>query len=291
MVDERTLLASLASLLGAETIANDCATVPFGESVLVATTDMLHEQTDFPKAMTDWQRGWLAVTSSLSDLAATGARPVLVLVAVGLDRPDRLRSLMEGAVACCQEHGTVLGGGDIDFHQELTLVSTGIGRTEKNRLIHRTGARVGDAICVTGILGRAQAALLGHRQYERSLFEPRPRIREGRTIAGSGATSMMDISDGLALSLHDLARVNEVGYEIYGDQLPLIPELPPDEARELALYGGGDYELLFTIPHTFLPLPGLDIYHIGDVIADHTVLIDSRPLPARGYQHQWSQDR
>ncbi len=98
---------------------------------------------------------------------------------------------------------------------------------------------------------------------------------------------MMDISDGLALSLHDLSRVNEVGYEIHADQLPIIPQLPVDEARELALFGGGDYELLFTIPHTALPLPGLDIYHIGDVIAEHQVLVDGNPLPARGYQHSW----
>jgi thiamine-monophosphate kinase len=289
VVDERTLLATLTSLLGAETLANDCALVPLDDVFLVATTDMLHEQTDFPPEMSDWQRGWMAAAASLSDIAAMGARPILLLIAVGLDRPDRLRSLMEGAVACCKEHGTTLGGGDIDSHQELTLVSTGIGIAGRDRVVRRTGARAGDAICVTGILGRAQAALIGHRPYERSLFEPRPRIREGAVIADSGATSMMDISDGLALSLHDLARVNEVGYEIHADQLPIIPELPPDEARDLALFGGGDYELLFTIPHTSLPLPGLDVYHIGDVIADHQVLVDGRPLPARGYQHWWKE--
>jgi thiamine-monophosphate kinase len=287
VVDERSLLASLSSLLGAETIANDCAVIPLGDSFLVATTDMLHEQTDFPAGMSDWQKGWLAVASSLSDLAAMGARPLGILLAVGLDRPDRFLTLMEGAVACCREHGTVLEGGDIDSHQELTLVSTGIGTVEMQGLVRRIGARVGDAICVTGILGRAQAALNGHRQYERSLFQPQPRLREGAVIARSGATSMMDISDGLALSLHDLARVNQVGYEIHAEQLPLIPELPADEAQELALFGGGDYELLFTISHAALPLPGLDIYHIGDVIADQRVLLDGRPLPARGYQHRW----
>jgi thiamine-monophosphate kinase len=287
VVDERTLLSTLIPLLGAETIANDCALVPLGDSFLVATTDMLHEQTDFPPEMTDWQRGWMAVASSLSDLAAMGAHPLLMLMAVGLDRADRFKPLMEGAVACCKEHGTLLGGGDIDSHQELTLVSTGIGMVGKDRIVRRTGARVGEAICVTGILGRAQAALKGHRHYERSLFEPHPRLREGAVIGSSGATSMMDLSDGLSLSLHDLLRVNEVGYEIHADQLPLIPELPPDEAKELALFGGGDYELLFTIPHTALPLPGLDIYHIGDVIMDRQVLMDGQPLPARGYQHWW----
>ncbi|MDD1678910.1 MAG: thiamine-phosphate kinase [Methanomicrobiales archaeon] len=287
MVDERTLIASLISLVGAETIANDCAIIPLEDKYLVATTDMLHEQTDFPSRMTDWQRGWMAVAASLSDVAAMGARPLLILVAVGLDRPERLYPLMEGAVACCREHETILGGGDIDSHQELTLVSTGIGMVEKDRIVRRTGARVGDAICVTGILGRAQAALQGHWQYERSLFEPHPRIKEGRVLGESGVTSMMDISDGLALSLHDLARVNDVGYEIHADQLSLIPELPADEACELALFGGGDYELLFTIPHSSLPLAGLDAYHIGDVIADRKVLLDGAPLPVRGYQHRW----
>jgi thiamine-monophosphate kinase len=289
VVDERSLLSSLTSLLGEETIANDCAIFTLDDTYLVATTDMLHEKTDFPPAMTDWQRGWMAVAASLSDIAAMGARPMLILLAVGLDRPDRFKSLMEGAVACCREHGTVLGGGDIDSHQELTLVSTGIGRAAKDRIVRRTGACIGDAICVTGILGRAQAALKGHRQYELSLFQPHPRITEGVAIGYSGATSMMDISDGLALSLHDLAGVNTVGYEIHAAQLPLIPELPPDEAQEFALFGGGDYELLFTIPHTSLPLPGLDTYHIGDVIADHRVLLDGIPLPAQGYQHRWKE--
>jgi thiamine-monophosphate kinase len=289
VVDERTLLSTLAPLLGEETIANDCAIISFGDSCLVATTDMLHEKTDFPFRMTDWQRGWMAMAASLSDIAAMGARPVLMLIAVGLDRPNRLIPLMEGAVACCREHGTVLGGGDIDSHAELTLVSTGIGMVEKKHIIRRTGAQLGDAICVTGILGRAQAALMGHAEYERSLFEPHPRIKEGSVISRAGATSMMDISDGLALSLHDLARVNTVGYEIHADQLPLIPELPPDEAQQLALFGGGDYELLFTIPHASLPLPGLDAYHIGDVIANRHVLLDGQPLPAQGYQHRWKE--
>lgn len=289
MIDERALLMTLVPLLGEETIANDCAIIPLGDAYMVATTDMLHERTDFPSEMSDWQRGWMAVAASLSDIAAMGARPILMLLAVGLDRPARLKPLMEGAVACCKEHGTVLGGGDIDSHQELTLVSCGFGTVGKDRIVRRTGARVGDAICVTGILGRAQAALNGHREYERSLFEPRPRIREGAVIGSSGVTSMMDISDGLALSLYDLARVNEVGYEIHADQLPLIPELPPKEAQELALFGGGDYELLFTIPHSSLPLPGLDTFHIGDVIADPKVLLDGEHLSARGYQHRWKE--
>jgi thiamine-monophosphate kinase len=287
VVDERTLLASIGPLVGADTIANDCAIVSLDDTYLVATTDMLHEETDFPPEMTDWQRGWMAVASSLSDIAAMGARPILILLAVGLDRPDRLKPLMEGAIACCREHGTILGGGDIDFHQELTLVSTGLGTAEGDHLVRRTGAQVSDAICVTGILGRAQAALEGHHEYERSLFEPRPRTKEGEVIGRSRATSMMDISDGLALSLHDLARVNQVGYEIHADQLPLIPELPAEKAQDLALFGGGDYELLFTIPPEALPLPGLDTYRIGEVIADRHVLLDGNPLPSRGYQHHW----
>ncbi|MDD1673093.1 MAG: thiamine-phosphate kinase [Methanomicrobiales archaeon] len=287
MVNERVLLTSLANLIGKETIADDCAILPLDGTLIVATTDMLHETTDFPAGMTDWQRGWMAVAATLSDIAAMGACPLIVLIAVGLDRPERLRPVMEGAVACCSAHGATLGGGDIDSHKELTLVTTGIGIVNADQVVRRKGSQDGDAICVTGILGGAQAALLGHHQYEPSLFEPHPRIAEGRTISCAGATSMMDISDGLALSLHDLAAVNEVGYAIYSDELPLIPELPPEEARELALFGGGDYELLFTISPDALPLPGLDEYRIGEVIREHRVLLDGKPLPSRGYQHRW----
>lgn len=287
MVDDRTLLEEIADLVAAEAIEDDCAVLPLNGSCLVATTDMLHQSTDFPPGMSDVQAGWMAAAASLSDIAAMGAMPWGLLIAVGLDLPHRLRPVMEGAVACGKEAGCPIIGGDIDFHQELTIVTTGIGSVEKEFLVRRRGSQPGDVICVTGSLGRAQAALEGHTKYQRFLFEPHPRVREGQQIGRAGATSMMDISDGLALSLYDLLKVNSVGYTIDSRRLPFITDIPEYKAKEYALYGGGDYELLFTIPPHRMTRLTIDFSIIGEVIEERTVLLDGAPLAAKGYQHTW----
>ena len=94
--------------------------------------------------------------------------------------------------------------------------------------------------------GQAQAWLDGYKQYEKTLFEPQPRVAEGRLLARGGVTAMMDDSDGIALSLYDLMSVNECGFSIDSGFVPR-PVIPEPQARELALYGGGDYELIFTL--------------------------------------------
>ncbi|MDD1672373.1 MAG: thiamine-phosphate kinase [Methanomicrobiales archaeon] len=286
-MDDRALLRDIADLVAAEATDDDCAVLLLNGSFLVATTDMLHQSTDFPPGMTDFQAGWMAAAASLSDIAAMGARPWGLLIAVGLDLPHRLRPVLEGAVACGKSVECPIIGGDIDSHQELTIVTTGIGSVEKEYLVRRRGSQPGDLICVTSILGRAQAALEGYIQYRRFLFEPRPRVREGQQIGRAGATSMMDLSDGLALSLHDLLRVNNAGYTIESRRLPIISDIPEHKAQELALYGGGDYELLFTIPPDRVTELTIDHHIIGTVIQDHTVLLDGVPLEARGYRHTW----
>jgi thiamine-monophosphate kinase len=229
----------------------------------------------------------MSAAVTLSDIAAMGARPILILLAVGLDRGERIREILLGARACCDSCGAVLAGGDLDAHQELTIVSSGIGFSRGGKVIRRRGAVPGDLICITGPLGRAQAALEGISRYERNLLEPVPRISEGERLASAGISSMMDISDGLALSLYDLLDANEYGYSIDSTLLPHLEGVPPEKSREYSLFGGGDFELLFTCPPENFPVPGLDCYIIGRVIRDHAVLVDGKVIPERGYQHHW----
>jgi thiamine-monophosphate kinase len=285
-VEDRDLLESIIDLVG-DRARDDCAVLPMGEVSLVVTTDMLHRKTDFPEGMTDWQCGWMAVAVTLSDIAAMGAAPRAILLAVGLDRPGSLRPVMEGARACCDRFGAELVGGDIDSHDELTLVSTGIGVADPSLVVRRRGSREGDLLCVTGVLGRAQAALGGYAQYRRNLFEPQPRVAEGQILARSGATSMMDISDGLALSLYDLTLANPCGYRITPAMIPVIDDIPYEQALEFAVYGGGDYELLFTIPGERLPLEGMTYHVIGHAIGKPGAFLNGLPLGRRGYQHRW----
>lgn len=287
-MDDRALLATVRSVIGDGAVEDDCAVVSCGDRCLVLTTDMLHETTDFPRDMTDWQRGWMAAAVSLSDIASMGAEPVVLLLAAGLDDPARLAGITRGAADCCARHGGRLAGGDIDRHDELTLVSTALGWCDPRHLVRRRGARPGDLVCVTGVPGRAEAGLLGHGCHRLALLEPQPRVAEGRRLGLAGISAMIDLSDGLALSLYDLAAVNGVGFAISGDALPRPGGVPEPGATALALYGGGDFELLFCCPPSVYPVPGVACTVIGTVTAEPgRVTIDGAAIERRGYEHRW----
>jgi thiamine-monophosphate kinase len=249
---------------------DDCAVLSLdGEDCLVITTDMLHRTTDFPMEMTPWQIGWMSAAVNLSDIAAMGAQPAGLLTAIGMPADTELsfvEELARGIQACAEFCGTSVIGGDLDTHAELTITGTAIGRVKKAQLLLRRGARPGDLVCVTGHTGSAGAALealqSGKQVSEtvlKALFEPIPRVKEARQLAESGAvTSMMDTSDGLAMSLYDLAKASSVGFRIKKNALPVLDEVKAfasnpgnsgssGKLTELCLYTGGDFELLLTI--------------------------------------------
>jgi len=287
-MDDRVLIARIAAIIGEEQIHDDCAVVRCGDRCLVLTTDMLHEITDFPTGMTDWQIGWMSAAVTISDIASMGAAPCWLLLAAGLDRGERLAGITEGAHACCDRFGCLLVGGDTDHHEELTVVTTGIGAVMPDRVVRRQGSKPGDLICMTGVPGEAEAGLHGFKQHWYALIEPQPRVAEGQAIGGAGASAMMDVSDGLALSLYDLQDANPtVGYTIHTRLLRLPAGVPPAEGLELALFGGGDFELLFTCARDRYPIAGVDAVVIGAVTDRPGVLIDGKVLEKRGYQHQW----
>lgn len=286
-MDDRTLLKTVMGIVGRERCLDDCAIIPFGNQVMVATTDMLHATTDFAGGMTDWQIGWMSAAATLSDIAGMGAAPRYVLLAVGLDRWEQLAGVMQGVNDCCTKHGTEIIGGDIDRHNELTIVSTGLGFVAKEHLVRRSGARIGDLVCVTGTCGQAQAFLEGYTQHRLALFEPQPRVAEGQILGRAGVSAMMDVSDGIALSLYDLLEANDCGFAIESAKVPFPAGIPEAQARELALFGGGDYELIFTCRKGKHPIAGVQYTVIGEVIADRRVLVDGQVLEKRGYQHTW----
>jgi thiamine-monophosphate kinase len=289
-MDERTTLRLLArELPGA---GDDAAVV----DDLVLTTDMLHERTDFPAATTRYTAGWRAVGASLSDVAAMGAdasAAVAVYAAPSFEADD-VRAFVRGAAEVCETADAEYVGGDLDTHGEFTVVTTALGRTD--RPVYRSGARVGDAVCVTGALGRSAAAV---RAFERGdddrgndLFQFTPRVEAGGVLRGR-ATAMMDSSDGLARSLHQLAEASDCGFSIAWDRLPVhraVEELAADatDRREMATYFGEDFELVFTVPPEELSAvrdaSPVEVTEIGSVTAGG-VVADGDPLPDRGYTH------
>src|SRR5574344_413187 len=111
-MDDRSLLDSIRHLIGEDETADDCAGFDLSDGrILVSSTDMLHETTDFPKGMTEFEKGWMSAAVTLSDIASCGAQPIQLLVAVGLDDPSRLVPFMEGAVACAESVGAKVAGG------------------------------------------------------------------------------------------------------------------------------------------------------------------------------------
>jgi thiamine-monophosphate kinase len=312
-LNERALIQRIAQLLPRQDKNivvgagdDDCAVLDIGgDDLLLLTTDMLHRKTDFPQRMTGWQIGWMSVAVNLSDIASKGARPLGILMAMGLPPDtelDFLEDIIKGMNDCARKFNTHVLGGDTDSHDELTMTGTALGSIKKKLLVQRNGAKPGDLVCVTGNLGTAGAAILSmdkgisvESKILKALFEPAPRINEGIALAGTCAvSSMMDISDGLALSLHDIGKASSVGFKIYEDRLPVIPEvtdlLEGDELLQVVVYTGGDFELLFTIPPDKLGIvkSACPFTVIGEVINEGIFIQRAgglEELKGKGYEH------
>ncbi len=302
-IGERDLIRRISVILGG--VENDdCAVIDLDERYLVASTDMLHQKTDFPDIMSPWQMGWMAVAVNLSDIAAMGAEPVGVLIAAGLPPEADLYfidELFSGFADCAAYYGSRILGGDTDSHLELTITGTSLGLVEKELILRRRGARVGDLLCTTGSLGAAGGGLWAWQnglesELVTNLLEPEPRLKEGRALAKSRTvTAMMDNSDGLALSLADLSEVSGVGFLVYQDKLPLAPGLVEmvgeEKAREMALSAGGDFELVFTLRPDGLKAArrACDLTVIGEVIEEGIWMEqegERRRIEGKGYEHR-----
>lgn len=284
-MDERAALSLVAEAVPA---AGDDAAIVDGT---VITTDMLHERTDFPAGTTRYTAGWRAVGASLSDIAATGAAATaaVAVYAAPSFEAEELGSFLEGATGVCEAVGAAYVGGDLDSHQEFTVATTAIGQTTDP--VGRDGARPGDAVCVTGSLGRTAAAMaLFEDEPDRAneLFRFTPRVEAGQALAPH-ASAMLDSSDGLARSLHQLSARSDCGISIDGGAVPIHPALAALEADPLerATTYGEDFELVLTVPPDAIEAATAavsDLQVIGEVTTDG-VEMDGEPLPDTGYTH------
>jgi thiamine-monophosphate kinase len=288
-MDER---AALEGLSGHLSHAGDDAAVV---DRLLVTTDMLHDRTDFPDGTTRYTAGWRAVGASLSDIAAMGGAPVAAVAVYGAPEFDwaELAAFVDGAVDVCEAVGGEYVGGDLDGHDEFTVASTVVGRADDP--VSRSGASPGDAVCVTGTLGRSGVALErfadGDTERANDLFRFEPRVAAGRALADA-ATAMMDSSDGLARSLHQLADASDCGFAV-DSPLPIddtVDEVASSEAerKELGVFFGEDFELVCTIPENRIADVRADLSvplsRIGTV-TESGITLDGEPLPDRGYTH------
>jgi thiamine-monophosphate kinase len=299
--------------------------VPFGDDVsavaigggrvAVLKTDMLVDKTDMPRGMSLWQAARKAVVMNVSDFAAKGVKPMALLVSLGLPRDFMQKDVEEiarGLNAGAQEYDAYVIGGDTNEASDLVVSVSLFGTARRKALMLRTGAKAGNIVAVTGFFGKTAAGLRlllnGYAASKelrevllRSVCMPKARLHEGLALSGSGAVSAsIDSSDGLAWSLHELARMSEVGIVVnsvpIANEVFRFAEFNRLDALKLALHGGEEYELVVTVKpkrwtdaETAVEATGGRLLPIGKVTRDKQVLLnvngETRPLEARGWEH------
>ncbi len=228
---------------------------------LVAVVDTLVEARHFPPTLKPADLGWRAVAVNLSDIAAMGAVPRWMTLALTLAdaNPDWLEGFASGLFDAAASAGVALVGGDTTRGEQLVVSVQIMGEVTPGKALSRSGARVGDSVFVSGYPGDAAAGLeqlQSESAAEGALVErfcrPRPRLGLGAELADL-ATACIDVSDGLAGDLHKLLRASGVGAEVDLTAVPISAALSafaPERSLDFALHGGDDYELCFTAPAT-----------------------------------------
>lgn len=279
---------------------DDAAVIAAASGSVVATTDTLVHGPDFRLAWSGgFDLGWKAAAVNLADVAAMGARPTALLVALAMPTHTRIgfvEQLADGLREACEAlaPGCAVVGGDLTVSDTLTIAVTALGDLEGRRPVLRSGARAGDVVAIAGELGAAGRGLAilfdrfrdaagdpvpvatsALRAGEAALLEaqlrPAPPIGLGPVAAMAGATAMMDVSDGLALDARRLADASGVAIDLERDALGSDPVA--------ALEGGEDHALLATFAGTHLP-PGFR--PIGRVREGAGVTIDGVAYDRRG---------
>ena len=255
--------------------------------------------------------GWKCLARAVSDVSAMGGAPTHFLLSLAIPETHTgpwLDRFLRGLALAARRFDCRLAGGDTTRHDQILINVTVVGEIRDDRAVPRSRAKPGDLIYVTGRLGEAEFGLRSLLQNRRAgprdsrcvkkHLYPEPRLALGQWLAGKRiATSMMDLSDGLSSDLPRLCAASGVGARIVTSKLPKLKlrgESPKDlDLTELALNGGDDYELLFTVrPSRARRLPakfqGIPLNCIGEITRQPRLLLlepggREETLPARGW--------
>ncbi|OOG68159.1 thiamine-phosphate kinase [Flavobacterium sp. A45] len=261
-------------------IGDDAAVLDFKEKKVVVSTDLLIEGVHFDLAYMPLKHlGYKSVVVNLSDICAMNARPTQITVSIAVSNRfplEALEELYEGIAHAAQEYKVDVIGGDTTSSQKGLIISvTALGEADENEIVYRNGAKQTDLLVVTGDIG---AAYMGLQVLEREkqVFQVNPNSqpdldaytylierqlkpearKDVRTLLHAleiKPTSMIDISDGLSSEIMHLCKQSGVGCNLYEDKLPIDPQFINVceefniDSTTVAINGGEDYELLFTI--------------------------------------------
>ena len=302
-----------------KSLSDDAALINLGKQYLVATSDMLLKSTHFPDEMSYNQIGKKVVTVNISDLAAMGAKPIGIIVSLGLPHDmllDEFEEMLDGILEMCLKYDMELIGGDTNESHELTLCGTCLGIVQKGNVLMKDGAQPGDIVAVTGPIGLAAAGFevlfgdkaqlkdLNHNLKDHVLkhaLDPEARVNEGILLAKSGfVTSATDITDGLVSEVDELITASSyrIGITLNEEMLPICEEVlevackTSKDPLEFALYYGEDFELLFTVKKDVFKQikEKIPFYEIGKVTSSGKIEILHKDgtrsiLKPRGYEH------
>ena len=295
---------------GGALIGDDAARLPPGSFVVTLDHQIagVHFPPDLDPAVV--ARRLLAV--NLSDLAAMGASPAYAFLALAAPSGFDHRRFFTALLAACRRHGLTLAGGDLARQQGLGTSLTLLGtKADGARWLERSGARPGHALWLGGTIGESAAGRLliergglseafsslraAARRAVRRHLAPRPQLALGRWLGEQTAGAAMDVSDGLARDLHRLCKASGVGAEVEAGALPFADRFAKlcaaigADPLALALGGGEDYVLLFTLPEGVTPPLEMKARRIGRITKEKRVALVSggerSDLPALGWDH------
>lgn len=310
-LDEKQIIRIFANKLGISNL-DDVALIDKG---IVIKSDMLVASTDVPSGMKPWQAARKSIVSCISDLAAKGVRPHAAVISLGIPKSCSTRrpvieGLAEGFAIASNEFEVKIVGGDTNEAGELVIDCTMIG-FPRFKVPTRNGAKPGDFVIVSGAFGFAPAGLAillqdanaitvsssFRKRAVKSVLEPHPRQSFGLALARYFSSSI-DSSDGLAVSLYELASPSEgVDIIIYGipavQGLDKFAEENSLDKHELVFHGGEEYEIVATISHTKIRQAeaaarkaGVSLHVIGRVQrGSGNVFVRNKLLENRGYMH------
>jgi len=295
-------------------IGDDAAAWQGDSHIQLATTDSMVQGTHFDLNNITWEElGWKALAVNLSDIAAMGGTPKYALLSVALPgelEVENVAQFCHSAASLAAKFGVAIVGGNISTAPNIVINITVFGSAKTRSILKRSTATPGEQIAVTGNLGLSAAGLKMFKEkinldaqvagiLRKAHLQPVPKIKEGQILAQHGVKTAIDISDGLIADLEHICEASKVGAKIKVVQLPVHPMVKANfpDYHELALYGGEDYELLFTADKNIIvqvrKALNYPITIIGDIVEeglpDRVTLLDHKGntinASNRGWEH------
>lgn len=295
-------------------IGDDAAAWQGDSHIQLATTDSMVQGTHFDLNNITWEElGWKALAVNLSDIAAMGGTPKYALLSLALPgelEVENVAQFCHSVASLAAKFGVAIVGGNISTAPNIVINITVFGSAKTRSILKRSTATPGEQIAVTGNLGLSAAGLKMFKEkisldaqvagiLRKAHLQPVPKIKEGQILAQHGVKTAIDISDGLIADLEHICEASKVGAKIKVVQLPVHPMVKANfpDYHELALYGGEDYELLFTADKNIIvqvrKALNYPITIIGDIVEeglpDRVTLLDHKgntiPASNRGWEH------